>query len=98
MPNDPTTTQLVERNRTNEANQQPIILEQVITNKILQEILRDFNKQVLETKYTLNLGQLLQRIFDIKHYIFNSIPSKPTLPKLVVESIAIDHQMAIIHV
>jgi hypothetical protein len=49
----------------------------------------------------LNLGQLLQLIPDIKRYIFNSVPSKPTLPKPIlpkptVASITIDHQMAII--
>ncbi len=52
----------------------------------------------METKYTLNLGQLLWTIPDIKHYIFNSIPSKPTLPKLGIALVAIDHQMAIIQV
>jgi hypothetical protein len=58
--------------------------------------LKDINKQVLETKYTLNLGQLLRMIPDIKCYIFNPIPSKPTLPELTIASIAIDHQMVVI--
>jgi hypothetical protein len=44
------------------------------------------------------LGQLLQVIPDIKHYILNPIPSKLTLPKLVVASIVIDHQMVMIQV
>jgi hypothetical protein len=79
-------------------NQQPFISEQVITEKTLEEILRNINKQVLETKHTLNLGQLLRVILDIKHYIFNPIPSKPTLLESVVTSVAIDHQMAIIQV
>jgi hypothetical protein len=35
---------------------------------------------------------------DIKCYIFDQVPSKPTLLELVVTSVAIDHQMAIIHV
>ncbi len=35
---------------------------------------------------------------NIKRYIFNLVPSKPTLPELIVASIAIDHQMAIIQV
>jgi hypothetical protein len=48
--------------------------------------------------YTLNLGQLLWAILDIKRYIFNSVPSKPILPKPVVASVAIDHQMAVIQV
>jgi hypothetical protein len=53
---------------------------------------------VLETKFTLNLGQLLQVIPDIKRYIFNSIPLKPNLPEPIVTSVAIYHQMAVIHV
>jgi hypothetical protein len=62
----------------------------------LEEILKDNNKQVLEiTKYTLNLGQLLQVILDIKRYIFSLVPSKPTLLKLAIASIAIDHQMVV---
>jgi len=44
------------------------------------------------------LGQLLQVILDIKHYIFNLVPSKPISPKLTIASIAIDHQMVVIHV
>jgi hypothetical protein len=35
---------------------------------------------------------------DIKHYILNLVPSKPTLLKLAIASIAIDHQMAVTHV
>jgi hypothetical protein len=60
--------------------------------------LKDISKQVLETKYTLNLGQLLQVIHDIKRYILNSVTSKPTLPKLTVVSIVIDHKMVVIQV
>jgi hypothetical protein len=37
--------------------------------KNLEEIMKDINTQVLETKYTLNLGQSLQIIPDIKCYI-----------------------------
>jgi hypothetical protein len=46
----------------------------------------------------MNLGQLLRAIPDIKHYIFNLVPSKLTLPKPTVISITIAHQMAVIHV
>jgi hypothetical protein len=46
----------------------------------------------------LKLGQLLWAILDIKCYILNSIPSKPTLLKLAVALIAIDHQMEVIQV
>ncbi len=76
MPNNPITTQPVESNWIGEANQQLIISKQITTNKTLEKILRDVNEQVLETKYTLNLGQLLQVIPDIKCYILNPIPSK----------------------
>jgi hypothetical protein len=56
----------------------------------------DIGKQVLETKFTLNLGQLLRMILDIKRYILNPISSKLALPKPIVASIAINHQMAMI--
>jgi hypothetical protein len=62
----------------------------------VQYVVVNINKQVLETKYTFNLGQLLWVIPAIKHHIFNFIPSHPILPKSVVVSIAIDHQMVII--
>jgi hypothetical protein len=42
------------------------------------------------------LGQLLWVILDIKRYVFNLVPSKPTLLESAIASIAIDHQMAII--
>jgi hypothetical protein len=37
-------------------------------------------------------------IHDIKRYILNLVPSKPTLLELTVISITIDHQMAVIQV
>ncbi len=52
----------------------------------------------METKYTLNLGQLLRVIPDIKSYILNPIPSKLVLPEPIVASIAINLQMAVIQV
>jgi hypothetical protein len=73
-----------------------VTLEYVILVKILGKKLKNINKQVLETKYTFNLKQLLWVIPDIKHHIFNFIPSQPILPKSVVVSIAIDHQMVVI--
>jgi len=87
-----------ENNQTDEVNQQPMILEYVIIEKTLEEILMDINKQVLETKYIFNLGQLLQVILDIKRYIFNFVPFQHVLSKQVVAAIAIDHQMAMIQV
>ncbi len=52
----------------------------------------------METKYSLNLGQLLQVIPDIKHYILNLVPSKPVLLEPIVTSITINHQLALIQV
>jgi len=94
LPNNPTITQPVERNQFSEANKQLIILEQ---NTIKIFFFKSY-KGVLETKYTLNLGQLLRVIIDIKRYIFNLVPSKPTLSKPTVAVVAIDHQMAIIKI
>jgi hypothetical protein len=37
-------------------------------------------------------------IHDIKRYILNSVPSKPTLPKPTFISITIDHHMVVIQV
>ncbi len=73
-----------------------MIEEHVTIEKTLEEILKNINKQVLKTKYTLNLGQLLQVILDIKHYILTLITSKPVLPKLVIILVPIDHQMVVI--
>jgi hypothetical protein len=92
--NNPTTTQLVVSNRTNEMNQQLVISKHVTIEKTFLKNLRDINNQVLDTKHTLNLGQLLQMFPDIKRYIFNPIPSKPILLESVVALVAIDHQMA----
>jgi hypothetical protein len=80
LPNNPTTTQPFVSNQTSEANQQPVILKHVTIEKTLIEIIKNIDKQVLETKYTLNLGQVLRVIPNIKCYIFNPMPSKPTLP------------------
>jgi hypothetical protein len=80
MLNNSTITQLVENNQIGDVNQQPMILEKVTIEKTLEEIIMDINKQVLETNYTLNLGQLLRMILDIKCHIFNPISSKPALP------------------
>jgi len=96
LSNNLTTIQPIVSNQTNEANQQPVISEHVTIEKTLKNNLRNINKQVLETKYTLNLGQLLWVILDIKRYVFNLVPSKPTLLESAIASIAIDHQMAII--
>jgi hypothetical protein len=61
---------LVENNQIGEVIQQLVTLKQVTIEKILKENLKDISKQVLEIKYTLNLGQLLWVIDDIKLYKF----------------------------
>jgi hypothetical protein len=40
--------------------------------KTLEEILRNINTQVLETKYVINLGQLLKIMPDIKTIHFET--------------------------
>jgi hypothetical protein len=64
----------------------------------LEEILKDISKQVLEIKYILSLGQLLWVIPDIKCYVLNLVPLEHVIQELVVASIVIDHQMAMIQV
>jgi hypothetical protein len=52
------------------------LIPQIITlEKTLEEILRNISTQVLETKYVINLGQLLRIVPNIKWYIFRSIKS-----------------------
>ncbi len=51
----------------------------------LEEILKDISTQALDTKYILILSQLLKVIFDIKHYIFNLLPSKFVSPEPIVD-------------
>jgi hypothetical protein len=74
-----------------------------MTSKMtLEEILKGISIQVLETKYTINLGQLLKIIPNITRYIFKlvkiiqSIQPKHVYLKPTCALVAIDHQMAII--
>jgi hypothetical protein len=70
----------------------------------LEEILKDINTQVLETKYVINLGQLLKIVLDIKQYIFKPVKSIQLIqpehvkPKLACATTAIDHQMFVIQI
>ncbi len=79
--NNTTIVQRVENNQTHNVNQQLVTLKQVTIEKTLEEILKDIITQDSETKYTLNLGQLLWIIPHIKRCILNLIPSKPAIPK-----------------
>ncbi len=38
--------------------------------KLVEETFQDINKQMLETSYTLNLGQLLFFVFKLKRYLW----------------------------
>ncbi len=96
LPNNSTIIQQIENNQTGDVNQQPMISEQVIIEKTLKEIIKYINEQVLETKYTLNSGQFLWVIFDIKRNIFNLVLLKLVLLELIVVSITIDHHMVVI--
>jgi hypothetical protein len=56
-------------------SKQPIQLTSQMTllKKTLEEILKDINIHVLETKYVINLGQLLRIVSHIKRYILKSV-------------------------
>jgi hypothetical protein len=62
---------LVGNSQISEILLQPMTLELVTLKKTLEKILKDISTRVLKTKYTLNLGQLLQIIPKIKWYISN---------------------------
>jgi len=64
---------------------------------LLKNILRDINTQILETKYVINLGQLLKIVPYIKRYFFKSIKSIQLVQSKLVHSeptcvvVIIDH-------
>jgi hypothetical protein len=45
---------------------------------IVKEIFLDIGKQILETSYTLNLGQLLKITPKLKRYIWQKLKLKKT--------------------
>jgi hypothetical protein len=60
--------------------------------KSLEEILRGIDTQVLETKYVINLGQLLRIVLNINKYIFKLVKSIQSMqPELAYAIMAIDH-------
>jgi hypothetical protein len=62
--------------------------------KTLEEILKDINIQVLEIRYVINLGQLLNIVLNIKQYIFKLIKFVQLVQlELVYAIVVIDHQM-----
>jgi hypothetical protein len=68
----------------------------------LEEILKDINTQVLETKYVINLGQLLKIVLDIKQYIFKPVKTIQLVQLVQLEptyvAVVINHQMDVIQV
>ncbi len=70
----------------------------------MEEILKDINTQVLETKYVINLGQLLKIMLEIKRYIFKLVMYVPPVqlehvqPKPTYATMVIDYQMVVIQV
>jgi hypothetical protein len=76
----------------------------MILEKTLEEILRDISTQVLETKYVINLGQLLKIVLNIKWYIFKLVKPFQLVQLEPIEleptcvTITINHQMVVIQV
>ncbi len=78
---------------------------------LVKKILQDINKQMLETKYFMNLGQLLKLVPKLKRYVWQKVKqNKPqsvqktitkkkqyVVPK-VTTTITTDNNMAIIQV
>ncbi len=61
-------------NQTVIGKQHVNFLEQSTTlEKTLEEIQIDISTQVLETKYVINLGQILKIVPNIKQYFFNQL-------------------------
>jgi hypothetical protein len=66
-------------------------------NKTLEEFLKAINIQGLETKYVINLGQLLKIVPNIKRYIFKPVKFvQPVQPEPIqleptCATMAIDH-------
>jgi hypothetical protein len=46
----------------------------------MEQIFQDISKQMMETTYTLKLGQLLKLTLDLKKYMWQKIkPKKPNI-------------------
>jgi hypothetical protein len=50
---------------------------------LVEEIFQDISKQMLETSYTLNLGQLLKMALELKRYLWEKM--KLYQPSIVLE-------------
>jgi hypothetical protein len=63
--------------------------------------LKKINQQVIDIKYTFNLGQLIEIAPKLKQYlIHNFLSTKPLVPKLalvhVITFVAINHDMIVV--
>jgi hypothetical protein len=73
-------------------------VETMTPYKTLENILKYINTQVLESKYVINLGQLLRIMPNIKQYIFKLVKFvqlvqfEPIYPKPTCAAITIDHK------
>ncbi len=54
---------------------------------LVEEIFQDINRQMFETSYTLNLGQLLKMVPKLKRYLWQKM--KRDKPQIVVKTIII---------
>jgi hypothetical protein len=65
---------------------------------LVEEILQDISRQMLETNYTLNLGQLLKMAFELKRYLWEKV--KLYQPSIVLEvtTVVINNHVVVIQI
>jgi len=69
---------------------EPIVSQSLFDNPInkimcMEQIFQDINKQMLETTYTLKLGQLLKIALDLKEYMWQKL--KLEKPNITIKQI-----------
>ncbi len=54
---------------------------------LIKEIFQDINRQMLESNYTVNLGQLLKMVPKLKRYMWQKMkPNKPySVTKIIIK-------------
>ncbi len=80
---------------------------------MIEEIFLDIGKQMLETSYTLNLGQLFKIALEVKRYMWQKLKQEKIqnvnrattnkqvgflIPEVGIAVVAIDNHMAVIHI
>lgn len=68
--------------------------------QFVEKILQDINQQVLDTKYTKNLGQLIKITLKLRQYLTQKYKTmKPLVSKLIhvliISVVTINHHMVI---